>query len=100
MVDNGIIYGSMDARKARKLRRRIEQLRRRKANVRRRELVSIAGSLGWLPSKRGKEPAFEKKGRLPLTIPNHPGEMSPITVDSVLGVLEQDLFYEEEMGDA
>lgn len=61
--------------------------------------MSIARSLGWLPRNRGKEPAFEKSGRLPLTIPDHPGEMSPITVDSILETLEADLFYEEEMGD-
>lgn len=89
----------MDAKKIRKLRRRIEQLRRRKANVRSRELVSVARSLGWLPSKRGKDPAFEKKGRLPFTIPAHPGEMSPLTVDSILETLGADLFYEEETGD-
>jgi hypothetical protein len=84
----------MDARKIRKLRRRIEQLRRRKANVRRRELVSVARTLGWSSRDRGKEPAFEKPGRLPLTIPNHPGEMNPITADRILDRLEEDLFYE------
>jgi hypothetical protein len=90
----------MDAKKIRKLHRRIEQLRQRKANVRARELASIARSLGRFPKNKGKEPCFEKSGRTPLTIPNHPGEMSPITVDSILETLETDLFYEEELGNA
>jgi hypothetical protein len=71
----------------------------RKANVESRELRSIARSAGRRPHKRGKEPTFVKEGRPPLTIPNHPGAMSPITVDNVLDMLEEDLDYEEGLAD-
>lgn len=41
-----------------------------------------------------------KEGRPPLTIPNHPGAMSPITVENILDMLEEDLDYEEGIADA
>lgn len=55
--------------------------------------------MGRWPHKRGKEPTFVKEGRPPLTIPNHPGAMSPITVDNILDMLEEDLDYEEGIAD-
>jgi hypothetical protein len=72
----------------------------RKANVESKELTRVARSVGRLPHKRGKEPTFVKEGRPPLTIPNHPGAMSPITVDNILDMFEEDLDYEEGIADA
>lgn len=90
----------MNAPKIRRLRRRIARLRLRRGNVQAKELKSIARSVGRQPHKRGKEPTFVKEGRPPLTIPNHPGTMSPITVDNILDMLEEDLDYEEGLADA
>lgn len=96
----GIKYDTVDARQIRRLRRRIERLHLHKANVRHRQLASIALSVGRQLRKGGKEPTFAKHGRPPLTIPNHPGPMSPITVDDILDRLEEDLDYEEGIADA
>ena len=46
--------------------------------------------------KRGKHPTFEMEGRPPLSIPNHPRALSPITVDDILDILEEDLDALEE----
>ena len=98
-ADSGTIYNTMNPGRIRRLRRRIRQVQAGKANVRSRELRSLARSVGRVPVKRGKHPTFERKGRPPLTIPIHPGAMSPITVDSILDILEEDLDYEEGVGD-
>lgn len=90
----------MNPQRIRRLRRRIGRLRLRKANVESKELTRVARSVGRLPHKRGKEPTFVKEGRPPLTIPNHPGAMSPITVDNILDMFEEDLDYEEGIADA
>ena len=55
--------------------------------------------MGRQPYKRGKEPTFVKGARPPLTIPRHPGAMSPITVESILDMLEEDLDYQEGLAD-
>jgi hypothetical protein len=89
----------MNPPRIRRLRHRIERLRLRKANVESKELRRLARSVGRWPHKRGKEPTFVKEGRPPLTIPNHPGAMSPITVDNILDMLEEDLDYEEGIAD-
>jgi len=89
----------MNPPRIRRLRHRIERLRLRKANVESKELRRLARSVGRWPHKRGKEPTFVKEGRPPLTIPNHPGAMSPITVDTILDMLEEDLDYEEGIAD-
>jgi hypothetical protein len=89
----------MELAKINKLRRRIASLRAGKANVRSRQLKSLARSLGRQPVKRGKEPTFEKFGRPPLTIPDHPGAMAAFTVESILDFLEEDLDYEEAVHD-
>jgi hypothetical protein len=89
----------MNPQRIRRVRRRIGRLRLRKSNVESKELRSIARSAGRWPHKRGKEPTFVKEGRPPLTIPNHPGAVSPITVDNILDVLEEDLDYEEGIAD-
>jgi hypothetical protein len=90
----------MNPQRIRRLRRRIERLRLRKANVESKEIRRLARSAGRWPHKRGKEPTFVKEGRPPLTIPNHPGAMSAITVDNILDMLEEDLDYEEGIADA
>lgn len=89
----------MNPKRIRKLRRRIQQLRLGKANVADRELRSLARSVGRVPVKRGKHPTYEKEGRPPLPIPGHSRQMSPITVENVLDMLEEDLDYEEGMTD-
>ena len=79
------------------LRRRIQQLRQRKANVRFRELRALLESAGWeLKSVRGSHHSFVKAARRPLTIINHPGALSPLSVDRVLDEVERDM--EEERG--
>ena len=89
----------MNPTKVRKLRRRIASLRAGKANVRSRQLRSLARAVGRERVKRGKEPTFEKAGRPPLTIPDHPGAMASTTVDSILDFLEDDLDCEEAAED-
>ena len=93
------VCNTMKRRRIRKLRRRIAAIRLRKANVVSRELRSVARSVGRRPGKRGKEPTFVKDGRPPLSIPDHPGSMSPLTVEDVLDVLDEDLDYEEANAD-
>ena len=79
------------------LRRRIHRLRQRKANVRFHELRVLLESAGWeLKSVRGSHHSFVKAGRRPLIIVNHPGALSPISVDRTLDEVERDM--EEEGG--
>lgn len=89
----------MHLKRIRNLRRRIQRLRLRKANVRYKQLTSLTQSVGRESVKRGKHPTFEMEGRPPLTIPNHPGSLSPITVDSILDMLEADLDFQEGLQD-
>jgi len=89
----------MTPERIRSLRRRIGRLRVRKANVRSREIVSLAQAAGRVSVKRGKHSTFEKAGRPPLTIPHHPGSLSPMTIDSILDMLEADLDQEEGLMD-
>lgn len=95
-----MICAIMQVSRIRSLRRRIQRLRDSRANVRFRQLKSLAEAIGRRSAKRGKHPTFEKEGRPPLPIPNHPRAMSPITVDGILDLLEEDLDYEEGIGDA
>lgn len=95
----GIIFDTMRVKRIRNLRRRIQQYRLGKANVGDRQLRSLARSVGRVPVKRGKHPTFEKEGRPPLPIPSHSRQMSPITVDDILDMLEDDLDYEEGIAD-
>ncbi|MFT3837151.1 MAG: hypothetical protein QM723_09155 [Myxococcaceae bacterium] len=46
-----------------------------------------------MKSNRGKEPTYvsELPGHLPLSIPNHPGDLKIGTARSILNTLEQDL---------
>jgi predicted RNA binding protein YcfA (HicA-like mRNA interferase family) len=79
------------------LRRRIQRLRQRKANVRFRELRALVEAAGWeLKSVRGSHHSFVKAGRRPVTIINHAGALSPLSVDRTLDELERDI--EEEGG--
>lgn len=97
----GIVYNTMNLQQIRRLRRRIGRARLRRASTRHRQIVRLVRAVGRrLNRKRGKEPTWEKDGRPPLTVPNHPGEMSPITVDNILDMLEEDLDYEEGIGNA
>lgn len=89
----------MNLRRIRSLRRRIQRLRLRRANVSSKRLVTLAQAIGRVRVKRGKHPTFEKEGRPPLPIPSHSRMMSPITVDNILDMLEEDLDYEEGRGD-
>jgi len=80
------------------LRRRIQRLRQRKANVRFRELRALLEGAGWeLKSVRGSHHSFVKAGRRPLIIINHPGALSPLSVDRTLDEVERDM--EEEEGE-
>ena len=79
------------------LRRRIDRLRQRKANVRFHELRSLLESAGWeLKSVKGSHHSFVKAGRRPLIIVNHPGALSPISVDRTLDEVERDIEEEGE----
>lgn len=79
------------------LRRRIQRLRQRKANVRFRELRALLEGAGWeLKRVRGSHHSFVKTSRRPLTIINHPGALSPLSVDRTLDEVERDM--EEEGG--
>ena len=82
----------------RRLRRRIQKLRLGKAQVKPRQLVTLAIAIGRVPDKRGKEPTYVLPPLPPLSIPHH-GKISKHTVDSILGDLERDLDYLEEVGD-
>ena len=79
------------------LRRRIDRLRQRKANVRFHELRALLESAGWeLKSVRGSHHSLVKAGRRPLIIVNHPGALSPISVDRTLDEVERDIEEEGE----
>jgi hypothetical protein len=95
---NGIIYGIMDDRTIRRLRKRIDKLRLQAAGVRPRQLKALAVSVGRRQRKGGKHPTFVKEPRVPLTIPDH-RKMNEYTVGNILDVLEEDLCYEEGMKD-
>lgn len=89
----------MDERKIKKLKSTLEILRRKSANIRPDELIRLAKSLGRVASPRGKEPTFISTllpNRKPLSIPNHPGALPRYTAESILDVLEEDIFLLEE----
>jgi hypothetical protein len=88
----------MNDRAIRRLRRRIDRLRLQAAGVRPRQLKALAVSAGWRQRKGGRHLTFVKDGRLPLTIPAH-SKMKEYTVGNILDMLEEDLYYEEEMKD-
>jgi len=88
----------MNDRAIRRLRRRIDRLRLQAASVRPRQLKALALSVGRWQRKGGKHPTFVKDGRPPLTIPDH-RKMKEYTVGNILDMLEEDLYYEEEMKD-
>jgi len=80
----------------------LESLRRRKGNITGREIVRFANKCGR--KKRtggmGKEPTYLSDYlpfSTPLSIPNHPGNMSIGTAGNILAILEQDLFEIEDM---
>jgi hypothetical protein len=88
--------------KIRKLRSEIETLRR-KGGVKSGELESLARRLGRRRAKRGKEPTWINKElpeRRPLSIPNHPGDLSRFTAGAILDQLEADLDRFEELFDS
>jgi hypothetical protein len=88
----------MNDRVIRRLRRRIDRLRLQAAGVRPRQLKALAVSVGRRQRKGGKHPTFVKDGRRPLTIPDH-RKMKEQTVGNILDMLEEDLYYEEEIKD-
>jgi hypothetical protein len=88
----------MNDRVIRRLRRRIDRLRLQAAGVRPRQLKALAVSVGRRQRKGGKHPTFVKDGRRPLTIPDH-RKMKEQTVGNILDMLEEDLYYEEEIED-
>ena len=82
--------------------RELESLRRRKGNITGREIVRFAKKCGrqLRTGGKGKEPTYVNKYlpfRMPLSIPNHPGNMPTGTAGNILGILEQDLFDLEDM---
>ena len=93
----------MHTKKIAKLRKQLEELRR-KGGVRSRELESLAQALGRQQHWRGKEPTWVNPnlpGARPVSIPNHPGEMSRYTAKSILDQLEVDIDgHEEQTQDA
>ena len=81
------------------VRRRIARFRKRTANVRFRELRSLVEAAGWeLDRVGGSHYFFVKRGRMPLSIPNHPGALNSWLVDRVLDELERDYGEEEQDG--
>lgn len=88
----------MDDRTILRLRKQIDKLRLKAAGVRPRQLKALAVSVGRRQRKGGKHPTFVKDGRPPLTIPDH-RKMREYTVGNILDMLEEDLYYEEEMKD-
>ena len=83
----------MDLKKIRKLRDEIQRMRRR-GGLRPAELENLARSVGRVRHKRGKEPSWVSTvflGAPPVSIPNHPGDLSKYTARSILNELEADL---------
>ena len=83
----------MDPKKIRKLRNEIQGMRRR-GGIRPAELESLARSVGRVRHKRGKEPSWVSTvfpEAPPVSIPNHPGDLSKYTARSILNELEADL---------
>lgn len=79
------------SRKIDKLRRELIALRARKRSLRATELIKFAERIGRQHVKRGKEPTYERPGWSPLTIPNHPGNLTIGTASSILDQLEEDI---------
>ena len=78
----------------------LKRLRRRAANVHPEELVSLARAVGREVARGGKHPwKCKRPGRLPFTIPNHPGTLKPGTVHKILDRIEEDLDREECIAD-
>lgn len=85
--------------KIRKLRSEIEALRN-KRGVKSSELESLAQRVGRRRAKRGKEPTWvneELPERRPVSIPNHPGDLSRFTAKAILDQLEADLEGYEDL---
>ncbi len=70
---------------------RIDGLRAKRNNVHGRELFPIALAVGRVESRRGKHRVFERPGRPPLPIPDHPRAMAGRTVMNILQILEDDI---------
>ena len=89
----------MDKKKLRKLRAQLKRLRQRSANLRNQDLVAFAKKLGRERSERGKEPTYISTllpYSRPISIPNHPGSLKPLTAGNILDSFEQDLQALEE----
>jgi hypothetical protein len=86
---HGITFVTMASQQT--LLDRIEGLRAKRNNVHGRELFPIALAVGRVESRRGKHRVFEKLGRPPLPIPDHPRAMAGRTVLSILQILEEDI---------
>lgn len=89
----------MNPKKIARLRQEIAALRN-KGGVRGSELESVARRVGRRLHARGKHPTWVMKGRFPLSIPKHPGEMRRGTVKSILDHLEDDLDEIEALDDS
>jgi hypothetical protein len=82
-----------------KLYTELDNLRLRKRNLTSRELESFAKKCGRRLSNRGKEPTYVSDYfpyLRPVSIPNHPGNISVGTAGNILSFLEQDLFEWDE----
>ena len=87
-----------DLKNVKKARKRIAGLLKGKANIRPRKLERLAKALGWqFQAGQGDEPRYvHKRDVSPLTIPNHPGALKPLTAKSILQKMDAVLFEQEE----
>lgn len=84
----------MTRKRLAKLRRELQDKLRHPQNTRANELISLANQVGRILDNRGKEPTYVRASdpslSPPLSIPNHPGEMRPLTVKSIVSALLSD----------
>lgn len=90
----------MDRKKLTRIRREIRQMQKSPQGRRANDLITLALQLKRTRFNRGKEPTYIREDSPaltpPLSIPNHPGEMSVGTVRSILNQLAADCDEWEE----
>jgi len=93
---------TMNRKKLKKLKRKIQSLRAGSANIHTVDLVSLAKKLGRRLHDRGKHLTYVSDpfpNLRPLPIPSHPGALNPYTAENVLSQLEEDwLRWREVLG--
>ena len=95
----GTACGTMNSKSLNKIRRKLERLRAGAGNLHCRELVEVAKSLGRRLSKRGKHPMYVSDQFLQIShrYPFRPDSLNRITVLSILGQLDEDVFRWDEL---